>query len=103
MYQDHLTKFVVLRPIKSKTAMEVSPTLLDIFCLLGPPNILQRNGGKLVAWKIGREEIRSRGKLVAGELSRWEISPLGILVAQELMVLNIWSKLQQNVHNTPIC
>ena len=46
VYQDHLTKFVVLRPIKSKTAIEVSSTLLDIFCLLGPPHILQSDNGR---------------------------------------------------------
>lgn len=30
-YQDHLTKFVVLRPLKTKTAEEVADILLDIF------------------------------------------------------------------------
>ena len=32
-YQDHLTKMVVLRPLKSKTA--------DIFCDKGAPRVLQ--------------------------------------------------------------
>ena len=44
--QDHLTKFVVLRPLKSKTAIEVTSTLLDIFCLIGPPHILQSDNGR---------------------------------------------------------
>ena len=44
-YQDHLTKFVVLRPLKTKTADEVSDTLLDIFCLFGVPNILHIDNG----------------------------------------------------------
>ena len=46
MYQDHLTKFVILRPLRRKTAAEVASTLLDIFCLLGPPHILQSDNGK---------------------------------------------------------
>ena len=36
VYKDHMTKFVVLRPIKRKTAEEVVNQLFDIFCLLGP-------------------------------------------------------------------
>lgn len=46
VYQDHLTKFIVLRPLKSKTAAEVTSTLLDIFCLIGAPHILQSDNGK---------------------------------------------------------
>ena len=40
-YQDHFTKFSVLRPLKSKRAAEVAYNLLDIFLLLGAPHILQ--------------------------------------------------------------
>ena len=39
VYQDHLKKFVILCPIKNKTAVEVFSTLLDIFCLIGSPHI----------------------------------------------------------------
>ena len=35
VYQDHLTKFVVLRPLQRKTAAEVSEVIFDIFCLIG--------------------------------------------------------------------
>lgn len=45
-YQDHLTKFVVLRPLKSKTAVEVAYNLIDIFCLLDAPQILQSDNGR---------------------------------------------------------
>ncbi|XP_043242672.1 uncharacterized protein LOC122392160 isoform X1 [Amphibalanus amphitrite] len=45
-YQDHLTKFVVLRPLKSKRAEEVVFHLIDIFCLFGAPNILQSDNGR---------------------------------------------------------
>ena len=36
VYQDHITKFVVLRPIKRKTAEEVVNQLFDIFVFLVP-------------------------------------------------------------------
>ena len=34
--QDHITKFVILRPLRNKSAVEVTDNLLDIFCLFGP-------------------------------------------------------------------
>ncbi|XP_022914010.2 KRAB-A domain-containing protein 2-like [Onthophagus taurus] len=52
VYQDHLTKFVVLRPLKSKRAEEVAYTLLDIFTLLGAPAILQSDNGREFSNKI---------------------------------------------------
>lgn len=45
VYQDHLTKFCVLRPLTSKRAAEVAFHLLDIFLLLGAPHILQSDNG----------------------------------------------------------
>ncbi|KAG1684037.1 KRAB-A domain-containing protein 2 [Nymphon striatum] len=45
VYQDHLTKFCVLRPLASKRAAEVAYQLLDIFLLLGAPEILQSDNG----------------------------------------------------------
>ncbi|KAJ8875458.1 hypothetical protein PR048_023353 [Dryococelus australis] len=44
-YKDHLTKFVVLLPLKTKKAHEVADIILDIFCLLGAPNILHSDNG----------------------------------------------------------
>ena len=50
MYQDHLTKFVVIRPLTSKRAAEVAYQLMDIFLLFGAPHILQSdNGSELTA------------------------------------------------------
>ena len=46
VYQDHLTKYIVLRPLKTKTAVEVSQTLMEIFCLIGPRHILQSDNGR---------------------------------------------------------
>ena len=45
-YQEHFTKWVVLRPLKKKCALEVSNTLITIFYTLGTPNILQSDNGK---------------------------------------------------------
>ena len=45
-YQDHLTKFLCLRPLKNKSADEVADHLLEIFCLLGAPHILHSDNGR---------------------------------------------------------
>ncbi|XP_043471318.1 KRAB-A domain-containing protein 2-like [Leptopilina heterotoma] len=45
-YQDHLSKFLILRPLKTKTAEEVAHCLLDIFCTLGTPSVLQSDNGR---------------------------------------------------------
>ena len=39
-YQDHFTKFCVLRSLKTKIATEVAYHLLDIFTTFGAPAIL---------------------------------------------------------------
>jgi hypothetical protein len=41
VYQDHSTKFCILRPLTSNKAKKVADVLLDIFCLFGAPVILQ--------------------------------------------------------------
>ena len=41
VYQNHLTKFCILRPLTSKRAPEIAYQLLDIYLLLGAPSILQ--------------------------------------------------------------
>ena len=41
VYQDYLTKFTQLRPLKSKQPVELGTTLMDIFCIFGPPLVLQ--------------------------------------------------------------
>ena len=45
VYQDHFTKYILLRPLKHKSAVEVADTLEDYFCELGPPHILQSDNG----------------------------------------------------------
>jgi hypothetical protein len=51
-YQDNLTNFTILRPLKSKTAEEVAYQLMDIFCTVGAPFILQSDNGREFANKI---------------------------------------------------
>ncbi|KAL1492015.1 hypothetical protein ABEB36_012520 [Hypothenemus hampei] len=45
-YQEDLTKFICLRPLKSKTPAEVAKELLKIFLELGPPSILQNDNDR---------------------------------------------------------
>src|SRR6188508_3441288 len=45
VYQDHMTKYCVLPPLVSKRAAEVAYQLVDIFLLLGAPQILQSDNG----------------------------------------------------------
>jgi len=52
VYQDHLTKFVQLRPLKTKRAEEVAKHLIDIFCIFGAPMILQSDNGREFVNKI---------------------------------------------------
>ncbi|XP_023237752.1 KRAB-A domain-containing protein 2-like [Centruroides sculpturatus] len=46
VHQDHLTKFVQLRPLKAKTAKEVAYHLLQIFLTFGAPAILHSDNGR---------------------------------------------------------
>ncbi|GFO41893.1 histone-lysine N-methyltransferase SETMAR [Plakobranchus ocellatus] len=46
VYQDHLTKFVVLRTLKTKRAEKVAYKLVDIVTLLGAPKVLQSDNGR---------------------------------------------------------
>ncbi|XP_064097650.1 KRAB-A domain-containing protein 2-like [Macrobrachium nipponense] len=45
-YMEYLTKFHVIRPLKSKTAAEVANELLFIFLDIGAPHILQSDNGR---------------------------------------------------------
>ena len=44
-YQDHFTKFSILKALRSKETTEVSHHLYDIFTLIGAPKILQSDNG----------------------------------------------------------
>ncbi|XP_034245483.1 KRAB-A domain-containing protein 2-like [Thrips palmi] len=49
--QDHLTKYVHLRPLKSKKAVEVAHHVVEIFLDFGAPAILQSDNGRAGAPK----------------------------------------------------
>ncbi|XP_071052347.1 KRAB-A domain-containing protein 2-like [Onthophagus taurus] len=46
VYQDHMTKFVVLKPLETKRADEVALHILEIFLLFDDPTILQSDNGR---------------------------------------------------------
>lgn len=52
VYQDHLTKFVILRALRTKTAEEVAYNLLDIFTTFGAPCILHSDNGREFCNKV---------------------------------------------------
>ena len=45
-YQDHLTKYVVLKALRTKCADEVADKIIDVFCVFGAPKILQSDNGR---------------------------------------------------------
>ncbi|KAJ8878440.1 hypothetical protein PR048_019018 [Dryococelus australis] len=51
-YQDHFTKFVVLWPLKTKTADAVADVILDVFCSLEDPNILHSDNKREFCNKV---------------------------------------------------
>ena len=44
-YQDNLTRFCALRPLKNKTTESVIPAIIDVFCTFGAPKYLQSDNG----------------------------------------------------------
>lgn len=45
-YQDHLTKFVTLKPLKTKRAEEIAYILMKIYTTFGAPAILHSDNGR---------------------------------------------------------
>ena len=56
-YQDHATKFLHLRPLKSKRAAEVAMELLNIFLEFGAPFILQSDNGREITTHVIEELV----------------------------------------------
>lgn len=69
VYQDHLTKFVQLRALKSKRAEEVAYYLLDIFTIFGAPCILHSDHGREFANSVINEVCKmwDEPKIVHGK------------------------------------
>lgn len=57
-YQDHATKFLHLRPLQSKRAVEVALELLKIFLEFGAPFILQSDNGKEFTARVIEEIVK---------------------------------------------
>ncbi|XP_023220191.1 KRAB-A domain-containing protein 2-like [Centruroides sculpturatus] len=55
VYQEHLTKFVQLRPLKTKRAEVVAYVLLHIFTIFDAPSILQSNNDREFANNVIKE------------------------------------------------
>uniref|UniRef100_A0A8C0K3S7 KRAB-A domain containing 2 n=1 Tax=Canis lupus dingo TaxID=286419 RepID=A0A8C0K3S7_CANLU len=68
-YQDHLTKFIILRPLKAKQAHEVVSVLLDIFTILGTPRMLESGSGVEFTNQVVNElnEVWPDLKIVCGK------------------------------------
>lgn len=45
VYQDHVTKFVQIKALKTKRIKEVVKHIIDIFCIIGVPMLLQYDIG----------------------------------------------------------
>lgn len=52
VYQDHLIKFVILKHLEFKRAELVAYNIIDIFTLIGAPNVLQSDNGREFANQI---------------------------------------------------
>lgn len=54
-FQDHVTKYLCLRPLRSKQAVEVAQELIKIFLQFGAPTVLQSDNGREFACKVIEE------------------------------------------------
>lgn len=55
VYQDRLTKYILLGPLIQKRAEEVAYVLLDIFTTYGAPSFFQSDNGRGFANKVMTE------------------------------------------------
>ncbi|CAK9798839.1 Zinc finger protein 814 [Anthophora quadrimaculata] len=71
VYEDQISRFVVLKGLNGNTANEVAVKLLDIFVIIGAPQVLQSNNGRKFAKDVV-QEIRLLCKdfiILHGEMS----------------------------------
>ena len=55
LYKDQRTNFMCLKPLKTEDPKEVANLLIDIFCMMGAPNVLESGNGRQFASKIVKE------------------------------------------------
>lgn len=69
VYQDHLTKFVILRALKTKTAAEVAANLKEVFSIFGAPSIFHTDNGREFKNQLVREltQLWPEVKIVHGK------------------------------------
>jgi hypothetical protein len=70
-YQDHLTKFVLLRPLESSRCEKVSYVLLEIYSMFGAFSIFRNESGHEFSRKLVEEicSMRCKMKIVHGKLT----------------------------------
>ncbi|KAG1510139.1 hypothetical protein G6F53_006908 [Rhizopus delemar] len=58
---DLFSRFTVLRPLRDKSAITVAKELVDIFCLIGFPKIIQSDNGKEFIAEVIEQMIKHSG------------------------------------------
>ncbi|XP_037787733.1 KRAB-A domain-containing protein 2-like [Penaeus monodon] len=91
VYQDHLTKLCILRPLQTKRAAEVAFQLVDIFLLMGAPAGLQSDNGSEFTSRVITElkEIWTSLTMVHGKPV---IHKVRVLWNVRMVTLRIWIK-----------
>ena len=57
LYRDQRTRFTYLKPLMSEEPKEVANLLIDIFCMMGAPNVLESGTILFGTLKFRRGEI----------------------------------------------
>lgn len=55
VYEDRVSRFVVLEGLRENTANEVAERLLDVLAIIGAPQVLQSSNGRKFAEEVARE------------------------------------------------
>ncbi|XP_018404920.1 PREDICTED: zinc finger protein 493-like [Cyphomyrmex costatus] len=76
VYEDQVSKFVILRALHSNTAKEVATNLLDVLGIIGVPRVLQSGNGRMFAEQVVCElhSIWNDLFILHGDTSKCEVS-----------------------------
>ncbi|XP_063287869.1 SCAN domain-containing protein 3-like [Pelobates fuscus] len=103
-YEDHSTKFILLRPLKTRSAEEVANVVLDIFTTIGAPSILQSDSGREFSKNVLVEltKMCPELKMVNGRCSPRQSEDSAEQVKQDVSkMLATWMKTNNTAHWTP--